>query len=670
MSASTPVCLRLLRATWAIILLAPALCTPVAHAALPVKFTILSYHEISDRQDALEPAYTVTPANFEQQMQWLKDSGWQFVSMDDVLAEEAGKRELPDKAVLITFDDGYQSVYDNAFPILKSMHIPAVIALVGRWLKSDIGVVDFDGRSISRSELLSWREIREMTDSGLVEVASHSYDLHHGVEANPQHNLEPAATARRWLSDKERYEGETGYRQRVTADLRANNRLIRSHLGRSPRVIVWPYGRYNIETRTIAARLGMRVGLTLDDGPNSEQTPLHALRRIMVESGQTIELLDREIQLRNRSVIDDGHPAKVMHIDLDYIYDADPAIQEDNLGRLLERIVAIGVNTVYLQAYADPDGNGAAEAVYFPNRHLPMRADLLNRVAWQIQTRAPRVRRVYAWMPLLAWQLPAKDPAAHDMVVTLPSASNHLTMGYPRLSAFSPRARRTIREIYQDLGRSTVIDGILFHDDVTLSDYEDASPWAMKTYRKWGLPQSMQALRTDDSLLRRWAQLKTTWLDDFAAEMAAVVREEQPGLETARNLYASVALKPYSQTWYSQSLDSSLQHYDYTAIMAMPYMEQAPDPEAFLRGIFDAVAAHPGAMSKVVFELQSVNWRNNDQPLPGDELFDTIRLLYSWGVRNVGYYPDDLFHNSPDVKKMRDVLDSMPDNPQLSEILP
>lgn len=659
----------LLRVIGSIVALSSALAGPSALAAPAVKFTVLSYHEISDRQDALVPGYSVTPANFAQQMQWLKDSGYHFVSVNDVLADKSGRHPLPERAVLITFDDGYRSMYASAYPVLKLLHIPAVIALVGSWLEDTDGRVDFDGRSIPRGDLLSWPEIREMTRSGLVEVASHSYALHQGITANPQGNQQPAATARRWMADQQRYEDEESYRRRVTADLRRNNALIESHLGKSPRIVVWPYGRYNIETRTIAARLGMRIGLTLDDGPNLASTPLYGLRRVLVESSQTIEMLDRQIQLRNHAVIDDGRPAKIMHIDLDYIYDADPVQQEDNLSRLLERVVAMGVNTIYLQAYADPDGNGAADAVYFPNRHLPMRADLFNRVAWQISTRAPRVRRVYAWMPMLAWQLPATDAAANDKVVTLPNTANHLSMGYPRLSPFAPRARKAIREIYQDLGRSSVIDGVLFHDDVTLSDYEDASPWALKAYRKWGFPQPMQTLRTDDARLRRWAELKTAYLDDFATELAGLVRDEQPGLETARNLYATVVLNPYSQTWYSQSLDSSLAHYDYTAIMAMPYMEQASDPMAFLRGIYDAVAARPGAMGKVVFELQAVNWRKNDEPLPGTELEDTIRTLYDWGVRNVGYYPDNLFHNSPDVKQMRSVFDSKPDNPPLLDLI-
>ena len=236
-------------------------------------------------------------------------------------------------------------------------------------------------------------------------------------------------------------------------------------------------------------------------------------------------------------------------------------------------------------------------------------------------------------------------------------------MGYPRLSPFSPRARAVIRDLYQDLARSTPIDGILFHDDITLSDYEDGSPDALKTYASWGLPGSIATIRASDDLLGRWTILKINWLDNFARELAQVVRDEQPGIKTARNLYASVVLDPRSEVWYSQSLDNSLANYDYTAIMAMPYMEQAADPKAFYRELVDRVNEHPGAMSHVVMELQSVDWRKDDAPLPGTELADTIRMLYGWGVQNVGYYPDNLFHDSPDTAQLRPVFDSKPNNP-------
>lgn len=637
--------------------------TTVARAALPTQLTILSYHEVAERSEALEPAYSVTPTNFVRQIDWLRNNGYNFVSVNDLLAARAGRTPLPEKAVLITFDDGYSSMYNHAWPILKMFKIPAVIAVVGSWLDEKQNV-DFDGRKIPRDALLSWAQIKEMQESGLIEMASHSYALHQGLLSNPQGNKQPAATARLWLPEQKRYEDETAYRKRVYADLKRNNELLRSRTGKAPRIVVWPYGRYNIESRKVAEELGMPIGLTLDDGPNTATTPLWGLRRILLEGKMTLSDLNREIVIRNANMNDDDRPGKIMHVDLDYIYDADPAQQERNLGKLLDRIQAMGVNTVYLQAYSDPDGNGAANAVYFPNRHLPMRADLFNRVAWQIRTRTP-VKRLYAWMPLLAWELPSREVAANDKVVTLQKEnSDHLNMGYPRLSPFSPRARAVIRDIYQDLARSTPFEGLLFHDDVTLSDYEDASPWAQKTYKEWGLPTDLKAIRANDDLLGRWTILKINTLDNFAMELAALVREEQPGLKTARNLYAQVALNPRSEVWYSQSLDNSLANYDFTAIMAMPYMEQSKDPMAFMKELVDRVHDHPDAINRVVFELQATDWRDN-RLIPSQELADTIRTLYSWGVRHVGYYPDNIFHDHPDPALLKPVFDSKPNAPEV-----
>jgi biofilm PGA synthesis lipoprotein PgaB len=627
------------------------------------KLTILSYHEIAEKSDALVPQYAVSPTNFVRQMDWLKNNGYHFVNINEVLAYYENQRPLPEKAVLITFDDGYRSMYQNAYPILKMLHIPAVMALVGSWMEED-GKVNFDGHDIPRSELLSWEEVQEMSSSGLVEMASHTYGLHEGMLANPQGNKQPAAAARRYFSEQKRYEDEPSYHKRVLADLKRNSELIKRHTGKAPRVIAWPYGRYNIQLREIADQLGMKVGLTLDDGANMEDTPLWGLRRILVERYMALWDINREIALRNQNTSDDDRPGKIMHVDLDNIYDPDPVQQEKNLGLLLERIVAMGVNTVYLQAFADPDGNGSADAVYFPNRRIPMRADLFNRAAWQIRTRTP-VKRLYAWMPMLAWELPANDPAANDKVVTLPSEKNgHVNMGYIRLSPFSAKAREAIREIYQDMARSTPIEGLLFHDDVTLSDYEDASSFGLKTYKEWGLPNSLQEIHASDDLLGRWTILKINALDSFANELADIVSAEQPDIRTARNLYAQVVLNPKAEVWYSQALENSLTNYDFTAIMAMPYMEKAADPMAFLHELVDKVDAFPGAMDKVVFELQTVDWADNNRPIPDKELADTIRALYGWGVQHIAYYPDDLSKNHPDPAIIRPALDIKANAPQ------
>jgi biofilm PGA synthesis lipoprotein PgaB len=298
---------------------------------------------------------------------------------------------------------------------------------------------------------------------------------------------------------------------------------------------------------------------------------------------------------------------------------------------------------------------------------MPMRADLFNRVSWQIQTRT-RVRRVYAWMPMLAWELPASEAAAKDVVVAQQGdTGGHVNMGYRRLSPFSPRVRQVIREIYEDLARNANFDGLLFHDDVTLSDFEDASEFGLKTYREWGLPGSIDEIRRSDDLLGRWTILKINALDNFALELADVVRAQEPSLKTARNLYSRVVLSPKAEVWYSQALENSLANYDFTAIMAMPYMENAPDPKAFYRDLVERVKEHPGAMSKVVFELQTVDWRKDGKLIPSEELAGTIKSLYEMGVEHVGYYPDQLFDNHPNPTLIRNTLALKPEVPDLPD---
>lgn len=626
--------------------------------------TIIGYHEIAEKADALIPTYAVAPTMFVRQIDWLRNNGFHFVSVDDIIAAREGRRPLPPKAVLLSFDDGYTSVHTHAWPLLKMLRIPAVISLVTSWQESKESV-DFDGKRLPRSQFMSWDQLREMTDSGLIEVASHTHDLHRGLAANPQGSAQPAAAARQYLSGRG-YEAEADYLRRIDADLRTSASIIKRRLGKAPRVITWPYGKYNQASLEAGERHGMTVGLTLDDGTNSRDVPLSRLRRILLDSSMNIGDLRYALRIRAANFTENDRPQKIAHIDLDYIYDADPVQQKRNIDHLVDRLTWLGVNAVYLQAFADPDANGSADAVYFPNRHLPVRSDLFNYVAWEIRRKTP-VRRVYAWMPLLAWELPVEHPTANEKVITLPGKSSAaLNMGYRRLSPFSANARQVIGEIFEDLARLTSFEGVIYHDDITLTDFEDAHPEALATYRSWGLPGSIAEIRASDDLLGRWTILKVNALDAFATEMSAILRREKPALITARNLYAQAALNPRAEVWYSQALENSLANYDFTAIMAMPYMEGAADPHAFQHELLASLERFPDARKKVVFELQTVDWRHDQKPVPVDEIVSTINLLYDAGVTHIAYYPDMLFDSHPDPAKMRKAFSRQPNDPPLN----
>ena len=628
---------------------------PVADA--PGSFRVLCYHDVRDQLRGTfitDPEATaVDTAELVRQFSWLRENGYRPVSVEDIERARAGGPALPDKAVLLTFDDGYRSVYTKVFPLLKLFNYPAVIALVGSWLDSATSVA-YGDQLLPRDRFVSWDEVREMQASGLVEVASHSHDLHRGIIANPQGSRIPAAIARQYDAAAGSYETDAAYRARIGADLKAGADLLQARTGRRPRIVVWPYGAYNQAGIEAAAQAGMRIAMNLEPGPNPPSQPLSAIRRTLVMFNHTeselIELLRQPNQYDGQA-----RPIeRVVHVDLDYVYDPDPQQQEKNLSLLLERILRIRPSTVYLQAFADPDGDGVADQVYFPNRHLPVRADLFSRVAWQLRTRTGV--RVYAWMPALSFRLPAGHAAAASVVRIDPEAPAGAGVNRQhRLSPFDALARRTITEIYQDLARHAVFGGLLFHDDVTLSDYEDASPAALRQYRAWGLGDSLPAMRADAQKRRAFTERKTAHLVEFTLELAREVRSHHPALLTARNLFARPVLEPAAQEWFAQSLDAFLGAYDYTALMAMPWMEGAADADAWLDTLAARVKAVPGAQERVVFELQSVDWRDG-RKIPAQTLAAQMRRLHATGARHFGYYPDDFHNDHPAEAVIRPAL--------------
>jgi len=613
----------------------------------------LAYHDVEDN-DPDQRFLAVRTDLLVAQLQWLRDNGYQAVSVDRILAAGSGGAPLPPKAVLLSFDDGYSSFYTRVLPVLKAMKWPAVWAPVGRWIDTPADQpVRFGKVEVPRDRFATWDQVRQAARTGLVEIGAHTDDLHQGILANPQGNEEPAATTRRYDPRTHAYESDAAYRARITEDVRRISGKIRQATGKAPRVWVWPYGAANGEALDILRRQGYRMALTLDDGLGSPDRPMSMPRMLVSNSPNMAQFARAVLGVESRG------PFRVAQVDLDYVYDPDPAQTDRNLGALVQRMADLQISTVFLQACADPEGDGLTLSTYFPNRWLPMRDDLFNRVVWQLQTRAHV--RVYAWMPVLSFALPADIDRVAAWDPDRPDAAPAPAAGqYRRLSPFDPRARAAIIGLYEDMARSAPIDGILFHDDALLGDFEDASPAALAAYRRAGLPGSISALRADPDTMHRWTRFKSRALIDFTGVLAQHVRAIRgPQVKTARNLYAEPVLNPASEAWYAQNLNDFLQAYDWTVPMAMPLMEGIPaaGADAWLDRLVAAVRQHPDALSRTVFELQGRDWSKPGQPaVDGRTLADWMERLQRDGVRNFGYYPDDFARNQPKLDLVRPAL--------------
>ena len=630
------------------LLLLISLFTPIA-LAQESNFLVLNYHDIIDKPNdgSTSNAMDLTLKHFEEQLQWLKNNNYKVISVQQVFDAAAGKAALPNKAVMLTFDDGYESFFTRVFPLLKKHHYTATVALVGSWMDA------IKGADEPNKTMMNWLQIRELAQSGLVEIASHSYDLHKGVNANPQGSSQAAAVTRIYDDPMMIYESSSDYQERIQNDLLKSAELIFQHAGVRPRAMVWPYGEYNEIALTASQKAGMPMTMGLIDGTNTI-ADIRNLKRLIIADDPNINQFAAIV-----SKLRADRPLRVAHIDMDYLYDSSPEQTARNIDIEIQRIKDMHINTVFLQAYADPDGDGNADALYFPNRHLPLKADLFNRVAWQLKSAASV--KVYAWMPILAYQegeLPGSW-YVQEWRDGKPQSSSHV---YTRLSPFHADARRYIGEIYEDLGIYCNFDGILFHDDGILSDFEDVSPIALEYGSEvWGLATQFDVLHTDSKMRMAWAQHKTELLNQLTDELASRVRFYRPGIKTARNFYSLPLIKPFSEEWFAQSYDSFLAHYNYVAIEAMPFMEEAENPTQWINDLVKKAAKYPNGLNKTVFELQTVDWRHN-QKVPMSILLKQITQLQKLGVQHIGYYPDNVFENHPNLADMQKNF-SVPDIP-------
>ena len=600
------------------------------------RYGVLAYHSVVD-ESAAENQKQYFPQTISAQMlikhfNWLKENGYNVISWQQVIDAENGKGTLPDNAVLLSFDDGYETMYNVVFPLLKAYNYPAVFAPVTGWLDTPADQkIAYADKMLDRSVFATWSQVKEMEQSGLVEVASHTHNLHNGINANPSGGQLPAVIAPEYKNGK--YETEDAYKNRLKSDFTRSVQTLVNHVGKKPRVMVWPYGQFNDVAVQIARQAGMPHYFSLGEKIVNKVGDKH-IGRLLLNAETDLNTVKNYLD----GIDESKQIQRVLHVDLDYVYDADKAQQAKNLDKLIDRIYRYGVTTVYLQAFSDPDGDGVADALYFPNKYLPVRDDIFGRIAWQLQTRAGV--KVYAWMPVLAFDLRKNVKEAEYVIDSRTGKPS--TKAYLRLSPYNKQNVEIIKSIYNDLSFYAKFNGILFHDDAFLTDFEGAEGDHAE-----GMVSPQAKQKTQD-LIQLTHQLTDALKPYFLRGSYS--------LKTARNLYASVITNQNAEEWLAQNLKTLTDNYDTTAIMAMPYMEneqpisQEEAYQWFVSLIENVKTQAP--LDKVLFEFQAVNWRTQ-KPIPESELIDWMKLLQKNHIYSYGYYPDNFLTNQPDLNKMK-----------------
>ena len=571
-----------------------------AHASDGLSFRVLCYHDIRDDLRGTLAAWPEFAAldtrDLVDQFEWLRANGYHVVSFDQILAARNGGPSLPEKSILLTFDDGYVSTYTRVFPLLKLFGYHAVIGLVGEWLEAGPdGDVLYGDRMMPRTNFLTWPQVREMMASGLVEVASHSHSLHKGALSNPQGNLISAAITRVHDPVTNHYESDSEYLARLRTDLTRNSSLIEAHTGKRPRIMIWPYGAYNALAIDAAAAAGMPFTMNLDAGPNAPDHSLARIRRDIILFNDRVSDLKRNLNQRAEFDGVEQPLDRIISIDLDDLFDPDPAVQELRIGALIERVLRLHVNTIYLRATSDTDQDGLADAAYFPNRHLPMRTDLFNRVAWQLRTRAaipPDFVNIYASLPTAAFELAAGVPADAGV----------------------------IREIYADIGKNAPrVAGVVLDDD-----------------RVPGYPKPPM-----------------TPLSRYGDDYIAAFKAGQPNALTAVLIQIDTSSSRPSPAVSPRTIEEHLKHVDFVVFSTHFRGAGANRYQQVLTSQVEAAARTSGAMERTAFLVDRMA---AGVALPGQVLVEQLQWLQRSGARNFGYVNDNVSLDEPALSVIRPAI--------------
>lgn len=213
------------------------------------RVTVLGYHDFSSTQDATE--MLITTGKFRRQMQAIKDLGLEVISMEQFIAWKNGKHTIKDRSVLITIDDGWKSIYTEAFPILKEMGFPFTIFLYTNYVNGG-------------SNALTTEMIKEMQQHGC-SIGSHS--ISHPYPATVK---------------AERAKGESSFRSYLRQEMGESRKRLQQQFGGKILSYAYPGGFVTGEMLPIAAENGYQCLFTVLPGKTTRSTSSFTIPRYII----------------------------------------------------------------------------------------------------------------------------------------------------------------------------------------------------------------------------------------------------------------------------------------------------------------------------------------------------------------------------------------------------
>ena len=254
---------------------------------------ILIYHHFIDAETS-SSGTVVTEASFREQMAALKEAGYHTITLEELLAFVECRGDLPENPILITMDDGYNSNLTLAAPILEENGFTAAVFAIG----TNVGHPNHAHTGVPLVPArFTWEDACLWIDKGVIEVQSHTYDMHQKV-ADGYSDRDGVLMAAG--------ETEEEYRAALRVDYSRAKAQLESSTGKEMIALAFPYGFYTDIALEEAKNLGVKITFAADHGGNcvvsGDPESLHLLLRINVVDRHSGETLLRKITEVERSM--------------------------------------------------------------------------------------------------------------------------------------------------------------------------------------------------------------------------------------------------------------------------------------------------------------------------------------------------------------------------------
>jgi peptidoglycan/xylan/chitin deacetylase (PgdA/CDA1 family) len=245
---------------------APKINKPVVDQTAQV--IIFCYHQLVDK--VRTPWTQITPAAFEAQMKELKDKGITVISMQDLLAWKRGEKNIPPRCAVITFDDGWKSQYDVAWPIMKKFGYPFTMFIYTEGVR---------GGSLGGGGAITWEQLADMRDNG-IDIQAHSATHQDLREGHPVTLIEPGAKRTR-----KKLPG-ADYEKWIQNEVVGSKELLEQRLGIKVNCFAVPFGNYNEHVKELARNAGYEAMFTVYGQPITFTSPMDSLGRYAIEANK------------------------------------------------------------------------------------------------------------------------------------------------------------------------------------------------------------------------------------------------------------------------------------------------------------------------------------------------------------------------------------------------